>query len=425
MKRVGVAILGLGTVGGGTYKILTENHDKIMATEGLDVQVVKILERTREQAQKKGVPDKLIATNIDEIASNPDIDIVVEVIGGVEPAKTYITKCLSAGKNVVTANKELISKHWASLEQVARENNVGLYFEASCVGGVPIIRALTEGLQANNIVEIMGIFNGTTNYILTKMSEENMDYDAALKEAQALGYAEADPTNDVEGYDTMFKLSILSSIAFNCKIPINVIFKQGISEISKTDIENAKELGYAIKLLAIGRKYGNSVEVRVHPTFVPLSHPLAAVRGSFNAVHLEGDYVGDLMLYGKGAGDLPTGSAVVSDIVFCARQKSPRYYNFLVDEEPNKNLFFVTDFSSKYYMVINCLNKPGVLAKISAILGDNNVSIDTIIQRSKSGDDASVLFLTHLTSELSMANALLKIKELDIVNRVESIIRVI
>ncbi|HEY8444080.1 MAG TPA: homoserine dehydrogenase [Clostridia bacterium] len=421
MKKVGIGILGLGTVGGGTYQILTQNRESIMRKENLDLRVIKVLERSAEIALKKGVPQEKIATSIDEITSNPDIDIVVEVIGGIEPAKTFITKCLMAGKNVVTANKELISKHWEELDEIAQKHNTGLYYEASCLGGVPIIRALVEGMQANNITEIAGIFNGTTNYILTKMSEEDISYEDALRQAQKLGYAEADPTSDVEGYDAMYKLKILSSLAFRKQIPLDGIYREGITKITKKDIESAKELGYEIKLLAIARLYDGSLEVRVHPTFVPDKHPLANVRDSFNAVFLVGNYVGEVMLYGKGAGDLPTGSAIVSDIIYCAHLEKPRYIEF----EKLNGIKLVSDFQSKYYMVLNCADKPGVLAQTAAVLGNNGVSIDSVIQKGKNNEFARVVFLTHKTSELSMKKALKELEELKVVDSIESVIRVL
>lgn len=421
MKKIGIGILGLGTVGGGTYQILTQNHDSILRKENLDLRVIKVLEKSIETAIQKGVPKDQIASSIDEITSNPDINIVVEVIGGIEPAKTFITKCLMSGKHVVTANKELVSKHWEELEEIAQKHNAGLYFEASCLGGVPIIRSIVEGMQANNIIELAGIFNGTTNYILTKMSEQDMSYSDALKEAQQLGYAEADPTSDVEGYDAMYKLKILSALAFRKQIPLDCIYREGITKITKTDIESGKELGYVIKLLAIGRLYNGSLEVRVHPTFVPEKHPLANVRDSFNAVYLIGNYVGEVMLYGRGAGDLPTGSAIVSDIIYCAHQESPRFINF--DKLDNINL--VSDFQSKYYMVLNCADKPGVLSKTAAVLGNNQVSIDSVIQKGKHKEFARVVFLTHKTSELSMKKALQELKDLKEVDSIESVIRVL
>lgn len=420
MKKIGVGILGMGTVGGGTYKILTENSQNISLKENIDIEVIKVLERVKTRAIEKGVPEFKIVSNIDDIINDSNINIIVEVIGGIEPAKTFIKKSLKAGRNVVTANKELIAKHWDELEKIACENNVGLYFEASCLGGIPIIRSIVEGLQANNINEIMGIFNGTTNYILTKMTDEKMSYSDALAEAQKLGYAEADPTSDVEGFDAAYKLGILSTLAFRKKVPIDKIYRQGISGITQNDIENGRELGYTIKLLAIGKFIDNTVEVRVHPAFVPIEHPLASVRGSFNAVHLVGNYVGELMLYGRGAGDLPTGSAIVSDIIYCANLAAPHCMIFL-DKKEN----FVSDFTSKYYMLISCVDKPGVLAKTSAVLGDNNVSIDSIIQRGKHGVYASVLFLTHNTSEKSMMKSIAELQSLDVVDKVESVIRVI
>lgn len=422
MKKVSIGILGLGTVGGGAYRILTQNHESILRKENLDLQVVKVLEKSPQIAIQKGVPKDKIAASIDDITSNPEIDIVVEVIGGIEPAKSFIERCLISGKHVVTANKELISKHWRELEQIAQKHNKGLYFEASCLGGVPIIRSIVEGMQANNIIEIAGIFNGTTNYILTKMSEENMSYADALAEAQKLGYAEADPTSDVEGYDAMYKLNILSTLAFRKQIPLESIYREGITKITKTDIQSGKELGYTIKLLAIARLYNNSLEVRVHPTFVPEKHPLANVRDSFNAVYLVGNYVGEIMLYGRGAGDLPTGSAIVSDIIYCAHQDKPRYIKF--DRELN-DIKLVTDFKSKYYMVLNCADKPGVLAQTAAVLGNNHVSIDSVIQKGKHKEFARVVFLTHKTSELSMKKALKELERLKVVDSIESVIRVL
>ncbi|HEY8424149.1 MAG TPA: homoserine dehydrogenase [Clostridia bacterium] len=421
MKKVGIAILGLGTVGKGTYQIITQNRENILRKENLDLQIIKVLEKSVEIAEQKGVPKEQIAQSIDDIVSNPDIDVVVEVIGGIEPAKTFITKCLSAGKRVVTANKELLSKYWEELEETAQKHNTGLYFEASCLGGIPIIRALVEGMQANNITEIAGIFNGTTNYILTKMSEENISYEEALRQAQQLGYAEADPTSDVEGYDAMYKLKILSSLAFGKQIPLDCIYREGITKITKTDIESGKELGYTIKLLAIGRMYNDSLEVRVHPTFVPEKHPLANVRDSFNAAYLIGNYVGEVMLYGRGAGDLPTGSAIVSDIIYAAHQEKPRYIKF----DKLNGVKLVSDFQSKYYMVLNCADKPGVLAQTAAVLGNNNVSIESVIQKGKCNDFARVVFLTHKTSELSMKKAINELKELKDVDSIESVIRVL
>ena len=305
MKKVGVAILGLGVVGGGTYKILKEHRDFYRANHGIDITVEGVLEINRERTLALGVEEEKIASNIAEICSNPEVDIVIEVMGGIEPAKTFVLSALNAGKSVVTSNKELFCKYSHVLEKAAKKNHCGLFFEASCVGGVPVIRALLDNLQGNKITSLIGIINGTTNYILTKMSAEGAAYKDVLKEAQKLGYAEADPTADVEGYDAAYKLSILSSIAFHTKIPYTEIYREGITEVSAEDIAYGKRLGYALKLLAIGKCGENGIEVRVHPAFVKNEHPLAGVNDSYNAVYITGDSVENVMLYGRGAGALP------------------------------------------------------------------------------------------------------------------------
>ncbi|MCI8459489.1 MAG: homoserine dehydrogenase [Clostridia bacterium] len=423
MKRVNVAIMGLGVVGGGTYDILTGNHDHIKRTQGVDIRVKKVLDRDRERVLGRGVPESAFTDSIDELAADKDIDIVVETMGGVEPAKTFIIRMLQSGKSVVTANKELISKYWYALEPVAKANGVGLYFEASCVGGVPIIRTLTESMQANRVRELYGIINGTTNYILTKMTEDGSSYEAALREAQQLGYAEFNPTADVDGFDAMYKLSILSSLAFHTTVPYGNIYREGITRITAEDIKSARDLGYVIKLLAIGRRENDRVEARVHPTFVPVDHPLAGVRGSFNAVWLTGDYVDDIMLYGRGAGARPTGSAIVSDVVFCAKRKTHEYTDFGIAEKADSHIEFATDFSSKYYLAVTACDRAGVLAAVTKILGECGVSIRNILQKGGEGEYAPVTFLTHTAKEKSVMTALEKIDKLESVRSIDSCIR--
>lgn len=424
MKSVKVAIMGLGTVGGGTYEILTTNHDKIQSASGLDIEVKKVLDKDIEKLRAKLREDQ-IAFSLDDILSDDEISIVVEVMGGVEPAKTFITKVLQSGKSVVTANKELISKHWSELEQVARENGVGLYFEASCVGGVPIIRTLKESLQGDNIEMIMGIINGTTNYILTKMSEEGWSYEEALKEAQALGYAEFNPTADVDGFDAMYKLSILSSLAFHTCIPYTSIFREGITKVTKEDITSGKEMGYTLKLLAIGKKKSNEVEVRVHPTFVPNDHPLASVSGAFNAVFLKGDFVDDVMLYGRGAGARPTGSAIVSDIVYCAKKDVHEHTDFENNGKVNAGTIIADDYESKYYLAITVDDRAGVLASFTKVLGECNVSVHSISQTSATDGVARIVIMTHETSEKAVQGAIKLLEKLPCVKNVDSLIRVI
>ena len=393
MKKVGVAILGLGVVGGGTYRILTENRAFYRDTQGLDVSVECVLERNPARAEALGVPAQDVAGSIEEVVSNPNVDIVVEVIGGVEPARTFVLKALRSGKSVVTSNKELVCKHWYELEEAAKNMNVGLYFEASCVGGVPIIRTLLDGTQANRISSIMGIINGTTNYILTRMAEDGRSYPEVLAEAQALGYAESDPTADVEGFDAAYKLSILSSLAFNTKIPLENVSRTGITGVTKEDIYYGKKLGYTLKLLGVGKRTEKGIEVRVHPTLVSDRNPLASVSDAFNAVKIVGDSVGDIMLYGRGAGALPTGSAIVSDVLYAAKHPEISYSSFKNTREADKNTKFTADFSSKY-----CIRM-----RVKA---------------------AVLVLITHETHESHIAKVLEKFRELEEVLSIDSVLKV-
>ncbi len=424
MKKVGVAILGLGVVGGGTYQILTQNREFYQKTQDVDIVVESVLELNRERALSLGVPAEKIMTNIAEVVCNPDVNIVVEVIGGIDAAKEYVLAALNAGKTVVTSNKELFCKYSHELERAAKRQNAGLYFEASCVGGVPIIRTLLDGLQANHITSMMGIINGTTNYILTKMSNEGMTYEDALKEAQRLGYAEANPTADVEGFDAAYKLSILSSLAFHTKVPFSKVFREGITQITQEAIADGKQLGYCLKLLAIGKQTDAGIEVRVHPTFVRKDHPLAAVNDSFNAVYLHGDAVDDVMLYGRGAGALPTGSAIVSDIIYAATHSESRYSTFKNTANADKSVNFPSDFSSAYYLRLSVTDRTGVLAKITNIFGKNNISIVEMQQKILDGDKAAVTFITHESRELAIRDAVSKINALEFAS-VDSVLRVV
>ncbi len=423
MKKVGVAILGLGVVGGGTYKILADNKQYFKESQGLDITVESVLERNVERAKSLGIDESVVASSIEEVVSNPAVDIVVEVIGGIEPAKTFVLRALKSGKTVVTSNKELFAKHWPELEAQAKLTNAGLFFEASCVGGVPIIRTLQEGMQANKILSLKGIINGTTNYILSKMSSQGSSYEEALKEAQQLGYAEFNPTADVEGFDATYKLSILSSLAFNTKVGIENVHREGITSITKEDIFYGKEMGYALKLLAIGKNTPKGIEVRVHPTYVSMDNPIATVNDSFNAVHLVGDYVGEIMLYGRGAGALPTGSAIVSDIIFAAKHTHYYYAYFDNTAEGNKRTKFVSDFTSKYFIRLTVEDSAGVLSKISGTFGKYNLSIKEVKQYAGVSGKVPVVIVTHETNESVVNKALDKIKALDCVCSVDSLIR--
>ncbi len=424
-KRVGVAILGLGVVGGGTYKTLVEHREFYLQTQNVDIVVESVLDKNLARLKELGVPDECIAGSIAEVVTNPAIDIVVETIGGVGIAKEFVTMALKEGKTVVTANKEMISKCSHELERIARRNSCGLYYEASCVGGVPIIRTLLDGVQANHVLEMKGIVNGTTNYILTKMTQDGKDYQTALKEAQALGYAEFDPTNDVEGFDAVYKLSILSSMAFHTKVPYTKIYREGITAVQAEDIATGKEFGYALKLLAIGKNTEKGIEVRVHPTFIPESHPLASVNDAYNAVYLRGDALDDIMLYGKGAGAFPTASAVVSDVIYAATHAEIKYSTFKNTANADSDVKFVTDFSSAYYIRLSVEDAPGVLAKISGFFGKSGVSIVEIAQKPKKEGETRVplVIITHKTREQAIKNAVAKINATDFAE-VQSVIRV-
>ncbi len=426
MKKVGVAILGVGVVGGGTFKTLVEHREFYQKTQNVDIVVESVLDNNKARAMSIGVPEECLAGSIAEVVANPAVDIVVETIGGCGVAKDFIMAALEAGKTVVTANKELICKYSHELEKAARRNCCGLYYEASCVGGVPIIRTLLDGLQANHITEMMGIINGTTNYILTKMTQENANYAEALKEAQRLGYAEANPTNDVDGFDATYKLSILSSMAFHTKVPYTKIMREGISSIDSLDIAFGKQLGYTLKLLAIGKNGPNGIEARVHPTFIPNAHPLASVSDSYNAVFLRGDAVEDIMLYGRGAGSLPTASAVVSDVIYAATHSEIKYSTFKNTEKADRETKFISDFSSTYYIRLAVADEVGVLAKITGIFEKLGISIVEVAQRGQKADENAripVIVITHKTTEKSVKKAVEKINQTGLTT-VKAVIRV-
>lgn len=432
MKQINIALLGFGTVGTGVYKLLLENSEDIEHREGLSICVKRILVRDIQKAARLQLADRSLFTlKIEDILDDPSISVVVECMGGVEPGRTYILGALSANKSVVTANKEVISKHWHTFEQQARDSSAGLYIEATVGGGIPLLRTLTDSLQANNITRLMGIINGTTNFILTRMSEKGMSFEEALLEAQSRGYAEADPASDIEGFDATYKLSILSSLAFHTHIPVDAVYREGISSLSTSDFEAARQLGYEIKLLAIGKKApGGLVEVRVHPTMLPKTHPLAAIRGSYNAVFITGNAVGDIMLYGKGAGQLPTASSVVSDIIYaCHNEGRHRHNTFRNIPDMDKDTHLVTDWESIYCIRTKVNDKPGVLSLISGVFARHNVSLKSVLQfaqqdNSEGGQLAWITFVTHKAREKAVQNALREIDLLECTLEVESLIRV-
>ncbi|MBR2614198.1 MAG: homoserine dehydrogenase [Clostridia bacterium] len=418
MKKLGVAILGLGVVGSGTYKILTENKEYFKVKEGLDITVESVLEINKARIEALGIEKSKVAKNIEEVVSNRNVDVVVEVMGGVTFAKDFVLSALSSGKTVVTSNKELVAKYWPELEQTAKKKNVGFFYEASSVGGVPVIRTLIESMQGNHITSISGIINGTTNYILTQMTDNGWSYEDALKEAQKLGFAEANPTADVEGFDATYKISILSSLAFNKKISIENIYREGITNLKEKDIKFAKKLGYVIKILGIGKDTKNGIEVRVHPTLVKNDSALANVKGSFNAVKIEGDSVGEITLTGRGAGSMPTASAVVSDVIFAGKHSEFYYQPFNVEKQ--KPVKYVKDFTSKYFVRLESKLNNSEVNKLEKIFG-KKIVINKIVK--EESEKLDIVILTELASEKQMLKALDKIKALKDLT-VENLIRV-
>lgn len=425
MEKVRIAILGLGNVGQGVWKILNANRNEIMIKCGYEIEVAKILVRDANKPRGVEVPEGIITTDVQDVFDDESIKIVVELMGGVEPAREYMLQAMRRKKHVVTANKLVLATQGEELFETAEKEGVLFYYEASVGGGIPVIREINESLTANKIEKLFGIVNGTTNYILTKMTLEGMDFDEALKEAQAKGYAEADPTSDIEGYDAAYKLAIMSSLSFGTKVDVSSIYREGISNISALDIANADRLGYVIKLLAIGKQDDNRLELRVHPTMVPKSHPIANVNDSFNAIFIKGNAVGDLMLYGRGAGDLPTGSAVIGDIISILRNNVDlSAASVLRKGLTPKEVQSPHENSSGYYIRLDVKDQPGVLGEIAAVLGKHNVSILTVNQDVKSEDSVSMVLLTHETLEGNIAESVKDIKLLDRVNRVDNIIRI-
>lgn len=424
MKKVKIAILGLGNVGSGVWKILNTNKKEIMKRSGYEIEVAKILVRDKEKERNLNFPKDILTTDYSDIIDDEDIRIVVEVMGGIEPAKEYMLQAIKRKKHVVTANKFVLATCGVELMNAAQEEGVMLYYEASVAGGIPVIHGISESLTANKIVQIMGIINGTTNYILTKMSQDGMEFDDALKEAQEMGYAEADPTSDIEAYDAMYKLAILSSLSFGSFIDINSIYREGITAIKSVDIQYAKEFGYVIKLLAIAKEEDGKLELRVHPAMIPAKHPLANVNDSFNAIFIKGNAVGDLMLYGRGAGDLPTGSAVVGDIIQVLRNNIDELIPAGLDnKQPNSNVKSMDETKCEYYIRINVDDTPGTLGEIATIFGKNGVSLANVMQRGKLNVHVPVVFVTHETLEENVNNSISEIKNMPSVVEVENIIR--
>ncbi|SCY93393.1 homoserine dehydrogenase [Alkaliphilus peptidifermentans] len=423
MNKVKIGLMGLGNIGRGVWKIFEFNKLDIEKSTGYSFEISKVLVKDLKKQRELDIPVHLLTTDPLDILNDKDIEIVVELIGGIEPAKDYILKAIRNKKHVVTANKAVIASHGNELIEAAIQEKVYLQFEGSVAGGIPILDSIKDSLTANKIDEIMGIVNGTTNYILSKMTNESTDFFSALKEAQGKGYAEADPTSDVEGYDASYKLSILSSLAFGTQLPVSAIYREGITKITPIDIEYARELGYVIKLLAIGKQKKDCVELRVHPTLIPVSHPLATIQDAFNGIFIRGNAVGDLMYYGKGAGDLPTGSAVVGNIISIIKKKQCSY---IPDFKVNNAIEIQSMDSTicEYYVRIMVKDIPGVLGRIATEFGKGNVSLSSVIQKGEGEPQVSLVFVTHLTNELNVQNSLMEILKINEVIEIANVIRV-
>jgi homoserine dehydrogenase len=427
---VRIGLLGLGTVGAGVVKLLEAQGAMLEERAGCGLRLAAVADldvtRPREGLDLRRLP---LTADAQGVLADPAIAIVVELVGGLEPARTFILRALQAAKHVVTANKALLAHHGAELYEEARRRGVTLAFEAAVAGGIPLIRAVKDGLAANRILSLYGIVNGTSNYILSKMTDEGLDFSMVLKEAQAHGYAEADPTLDIEGLDSAHKLQILVTLAFRTFVELKDVYTEGVTRVTAQDIAYARDLGYRVKLLAIAKAADGGVEARVHPTLIPAASPLAAVSGVFNAVFVTGDAVGDLMFYGRGAGQMPTASAVWSDVVEIARRIAHGIPALALDlpaaGAPALPLRPIDDIRCCYYLRVMALDRPGVLSRVAGILGDNQISIASVIQQGRAAHEAvPVVMMTHEARERDMRAALAAIDQLPVVASATTVFRV-
>ena len=429
MNRLRIGLLGCGNVGAALVTLLDEQRHTVTARTGIELHITRIAVRSTAKDRGLSVDPSVFCTDAAAVVSDPDIDLVVEVVGGIEPARTLIRQAISAGKPVVTANKELLANCGAELFAVAEEAGLDLLFEAAVAGAIPLIRPLRESLVAEPVRRVMGIVNGTTNYILTQMAERGASYPEALSEAQSLGYAERDPTADVEGFDAGAKAAIIATVTFGAVVVAGDVYREGISRITRDDIEMARRLGYAVKAVAVAERTDDGsgdrpeVAVRVHPAMVPLQHPLASVRDSFNAVVVQGDAVGELMFYGRGAGGRPTASAVLGDLVDAAvnlTSGAPGRMGRLV----RARIRSIDDLRSAYYICVEVADQPGVLASVAAVFGRHRVSIRSMEQHGL-GDEARLVFITHESRERDVQATLRDLRGLEPVHEVGTVVRVV
>ena len=427
MKNINIGLLGLGTIGTGVAGVLLSKADKLTEQTGIPLVLQKILVHDVNKQRSIKLEPHMLTNHAEDVINNPEINMIIEVMGGEHPALEYIKQAISNGKHVVTANKEVIAKYGYELLSLARKHHVDIRYEASVGGGIPLISPFQQDLAANDISAIYAILNGTTNYILTQMSQQGLDFASALKRAQELGYAETNPTNDIEGIDAAYKLAILSGLAFHTNVNPGDIYREGISRLQTKDFRYAKEFGYAIKLLAIAKRDGETIELRVHPVFIPEDSQLAKVDDVYNAIQVEGNLTGKLIFYGQGAGALPTSSAIMADVLAIARNiYHGRSNTSKIELEQKLQIKPMADLKIHYYFRLTVIDRPGVLSKISTVLGNNSIGISSVIQKeSNSKSQTAVLvIMTHIAEEKAVQRALQEIKELKVVKEISNFIRV-
>lgn len=420
---VGIGMLGCGVVGTGVARLLTEHAQPIRDRAGVELTLRRIAVRDLSKKRDPVVDPTMLGDDPAAVVDDPAVEVVVEVMGGIEPARSLIVRALAAGKPVVTANKELLASHGGELFAAADEAGVDLRFEAAVAGAIPIIAPLKQSLAGDRLRRVLGIVNGTTNYVLWRMATTGADYEEALAEATELGYAEPDPSADVEGFDAAAKCAILASLAFNARVVAADVYREGITDVTAADIAAAARMGYTVKLLAIAEELDGEISARVHPAMIPATHPLAAVTEAYNAVFVEGDAVGQLMFYGKGAGSLPTGAAVIGDLVEVARNLLQGARGVGCTCLYRRSVRSMDEVDTQYYLALDVADRPGVLAQIAAVFGEHGVSIRSVLQRGK-GDQAQLVLVTHLAKEGAMRATLAGLRQLDVVNDLQSVMRV-
>jgi homoserine dehydrogenase len=419
-----IGLLGCGTVGGAVVRLVRTNGAEIHRRTGLALRLARVAVAHPERSRGLVFDPGVLTGDAAEVVADPRVDVIVEVMGGVQPARRLLLDAIERGKNAVTANKQLIARHGPELFGAAARAGVDLRLEASVGAGLPVVQLLKESLAANRVIEIAGILNGTTNYILTKMADEGWEFDQALRDAQQRGFAEADPTDDVDGHDAAAKLAILATIAFHTPIHAGDVYREGIRRISPPDIAFARELGFAVKLVAIAREHEGRVEARVHPAFLPLGHPLASIRNELNAVFVRGDFAGEVMTVGRGAGGEPTASAIVADLIDIARNhRSGAHGRVGWNALEPRALRPMEETASPFYLLMQVADRPGVFARIAAIFGEEGVSIASIVQKSR-GQTADIVMVTHTALESRMRRVLDRVEGLDVLRAVRNVIRV-